>query len=62
MSLCELRWGQIASRAVRPLGVVLDTPFLNQLPGVAHRNEPVLIQEFVAEPAIDEALDIGILH
>ena len=32
----ELRWSRVAERALRPLGVVLDAPFLNQLLGVAH--------------------------
>lgn len=52
---------QIAERTMRPLGVVLDTPLLNQPLGVAHRDEPVLVQAFIAEPPV-EALDIGILH
>lgn len=33
----------------------------NQRLGVTHRNKPVFVQAFVAEPTV-EALDIGILH
>lgn len=61
MRLRELHRRQIAERVVRPLGVVLDTPFLNQTPGMAHGNEPVLVQTSIAESTV-EALDVSVFH
>ncbi len=46
---------------MRPVGVVLDTPLFNQLLGMTHGDEPVLVQAFIAEAPV-EALDIGTLH
>jgi hypothetical protein len=57
----ELHRRQIAERAVRPLGVVLDTPLLNQTLGMVHGNEPVLVQTFVTGSSV-EALDVGVFH
>ena len=41
------------------LGVVLDPPVLDRSARVCHREEPVLVQAFVAELAI-EALDVRV--
>lgn len=43
-----------------PLGVVLDSPVLDDPPGLGHGDEPVLVQALVAEFAV-EALDVGVL-
>lgn len=50
----------LAQRTVRSLRVVLDAPLLNQSPCVPHRDEPLLVQAFVAESSV-KALDVGIL-
>ena len=56
----ELLRCQVAERAVRSLGVVLDSPVLNDLSCVRHRQEPVFIQALVPEAPV-EALDVGVL-
>ena len=52
---------QLTDRAVRPLGVVLDTPLLHQPSGVTERDELMFIQAFVTETSI-EAFDVRIVH
>src|SRR5208283_4736466 len=41
--------------------VIVPPPLLDDLPGIADGNEPVLVQALVAELAV-EALDIAVLH
>ena len=43
-----------------PLGVVLDPPRFNDLSGMRHRQEPVFIQAFVPELAV-EAFNVRVL-
>src|SRR5690606_8073008 len=43
-----------------PLSIVVLPPLLDELPGMAHRHEPMLVQAFISELAV-EALDITIL-
>jgi len=38
---------------VGPFGVVLDSPRLNQAPGMAHGGKPVLVQTFIPETAVE---------
>ncbi|MDB5770092.1 MAG: hypothetical protein JWM42_466 [Burkholderia sp.] len=45
---------------MRPLVVVFLAPFFNYLPGMAHRDEPMLVQALIPEFAV-EALDVRIL-
>ena len=45
---------------MRPLRVVFDPPGFDDPPDLRHRDEPVLVQALVPEPAI-EALDVGVL-
>jgi hypothetical protein len=40
---------------VRPGGVVVAPPPLDQLAGVREVEEPLLVQAFVAEPAVEAA-------
>src|SRR5690606_39946469 len=56
LSRCE-----VPERAVRALGVVLEAPTLDNRTGVGHVHKPMLVQAFVAQPAV-EALDVGVLH
>ena len=44
-----------------PLSVALDSPVFNQGFGPPQRQEPMLVQTFVAELPI-EAINIGIFH
>lgn len=44
-----------------PLGVVLDAPALDDLSGLVHRDEPMLVQALVPELAV-ERFDVGVLH
>src|SRR5690606_36246723 len=56
LSRCE-----VSERAVRTLGVVLEAPTLDNRTGVGQVHKPMLVQAFVAQPAV-EALDVGVLH
>lgn len=58
---CVLGRREAAERTVRPVGVVLDSPPLDNRTGVGHVDEPVLVQAFIAQPTV-EALDVGVLH
>ena len=51
---------QIAERAMRPDGVVIVLPDRQHFAGMGERGEQRLVQELVAQPAV-EALDEGIL-
>ena len=61
MRLGKLLGRQVAERAVGPLGVVLDSPRFNQVPGMSHGDKPVFVQAFVPEAPI-ETLDVSVLH
>lgn len=45
---------------MRPLGVVLESPALDDGSSVRHADEPMLIQTLVAQPAV-EAFNVGIV-
>jgi len=51
---------QIAERTVRPDGVVIVLPDRQSLADMGERSEERLVQQLVAQPAV-EALDEGIL-
>jgi hypothetical protein len=53
-------WRQIAKAAVRSNGIVVEPPFGQRRPGMDHRAEKGLVQELVAQAAV-ETLDEGIL-
>lgn len=50
----------ISKRAVWPLGAVLDAPSSIKDLGLVQRQEPVLVQAFVAEFSV-EALDVSVV-
>ena len=54
------RRGQVLERAVWAALVVGLSPPLDDLLGVGERGEPMLVQAFLAQPAI-EGFDIGII-
>ena len=56
----DLHRSSVAERRMRAFGVVVATPPLDLLAGVPKRSEPVQIQAFVAELAV-QALDEGVL-
>ena len=58
--LRELGRGLVAERAVGPLLIVVLPPRLHDLAGIAEAEEPVLVEAFVAQPAV-EALAVGVL-
>src|SRR5271169_2404822 len=53
--------GQIAQGAVWAYPVVIDPPVFDGLAGVVQSQEPVLVQAFLAELAM-ERLDVAVLH
>ena len=57
----ELGRRHSADRAVRPDFVVVAPPAGDVLPCLVQRLEPVLVQAFVAELAV-EALDVAVLR
>jgi hypothetical protein len=57
---CELGWCEPVEARVRPVGVVVDPPFLDDLAGLAEVGEQVLIEALVAQPTV-EAFDKTIL-
>ncbi len=52
--------GAVAETAVGALLVVIPTPFGDQLPSVVQAGEPVIVEAFIPESAI-EAFDEGVL-
>src|SRR5579884_4328423 len=58
---CELFWRSIGQRAVWTHLVVIDSPLFDGFPGIVQRQEPVQVQAFLAELAV-EAFNIAILH
>lgn len=50
----------VAERGVRAAGVVVDPPGLGDAAGIVDVEEPVLVDAFIAEPAV-EGFDEGIL-
>jgi hypothetical protein len=50
----------VAQRSVRPLGVVVAPPALDDDPGLGKRVEDLSVQQFVAKPGV-EALDEAVL-
>lgn len=46
---------------MRPVGVVVDPPFFDDLTGLVEVGEQVLVEAFVAQPAV-EAFNKAILH
>ena len=45
---------------MRPAGVVIDPPGLDDLAGIVEIEEPVLVEAFIPEPPV-EAFDEGVL-
>ena len=43
------------------VGIVIDSPIFDGPPGVCEAGEPVSVQSFITEPAV-EALDEGVLN
>ena len=58
---CKLHRCEAAQAAVRPAGVVVDPPGLEDPAGVLLAHEQMLVQALVTQPA-DEALGKAILH
>jgi hypothetical protein len=56
----ELHRRPVGERAVRPLDIGVLPPVLHDPARVAETQEPVLVEAFVARPAV-EALAVGIL-
>ena len=54
------RWRPISQRAVRPDGVVVDAPLLDQDLGIPQAVEDFTIQQFVPEPGV-EAFAVAVL-
>ena len=54
------RWGAVSQGAVRPDGVVVAAPFLDQDLGFTQGVEDLAVEEFIAKPGV-EALAIPIL-
>jgi hypothetical protein len=57
----ELRRRAAREAAVRPDGVVVAPPALDQLAGVREAEEPLLVEALVPQPAV-EALHVRVLH
>jgi len=53
-----LAGGQSVEGGVRPVGVVLHSPSLDQHLGFGERAELLDVEQFVADPAV-ERLDVG---
>lgn len=49
----EFSGSQISQRAVQPGLIVINPPVLDDLSGLVKAHEPVLVQTFVAEPAVE---------
>ena len=56
----KLLWGTAGERAVRPHGVVIDTPRFDRSLGARQADKPVLVQTLVAKLPV-EALDVRVL-
>jgi len=54
------RWGTVSQGAVRPYGIVVAAPFLDQDLGFAQGARDLAIEEFIAKPGV-EALAVPIL-
>ena len=50
----------VAQGRMGPLGVVVDPPGLDDLAGILEIEEPVFVEAFIAEPAV-EAFDESVL-
>ena len=57
---CKLRWCEPAKARVWPCGVVVDTPSLDDPAGLGEIGEQVLVEAFVAQPAVEQ-LDEAVL-
>ena len=58
---CKLPGREPVKARMRPVVIVVVTPALDDLAGMAVAAEAVLVQAFVAQPAI-EALNEAVLH
>ena len=58
---CELDWCEPVQARVRPVGVVVDPPVLDDLPSLVVVREQMFVEALVAQPAV-EAFDKAILH
>jgi hypothetical protein len=58
---CELGRREPVEARVRPVGVVVDPPFLDDLTSFVEICEQVFVQAFVAQPAV-EAFNKTVLH
>ena len=47
------RWRPVSQRTVRPDGVVVSAPLLDQDPGLAEREEDLAVEELVAESGVN---------
>lgn len=57
----ELAWRPIGERTVRPLAFVLLTVLLQRLSNIVEDAEPMRIETFIAQPAV-EALHVTVLQ
>ena len=53
MVLGELGGRLVIQRAMRPLLVVVHSPFLDDLPGIRHAREPMFVEAFVAQRTVE---------
>ena len=58
---CELVWGEAAEARMRPPGIVVDPPFLDDPAGCRQAAEQVHVEALVAEAAV-QAFDEAVLH
>jgi hypothetical protein len=57
----EFSGGQIPQGAVWPVLVIIDPPCLDDLSDLVKAHEPILVQAFITELAV-EALHVAIIH
>lgn len=58
---CKLSWRDASATAMRSHLVVVTPPVSDHVTCLSQRREPVLVQAFVAERAV-EAFDVAVLH
>lgn len=49
---CELGWCEPVEARVRPVSVVVDPPFFDDLTGLVEVGEQALVETLIAQPAI----------